>query len=181
MAGVNGKVKIEVKDTGAVITGRRTFELADDWGGDHHDGLPIFVLTRRESGSETGQWPLITYATDVKTAMTGAKQAAGEKNVLVHGAGTAQLALAAGVLDELEMYLMPVLLGQGRSLLLFALRTNRQLPRLSAFFRSARELSSALHFEEWLGNSHTRTSVDDGPALDRGRRLSVRACTRFFA
>jgi hypothetical protein len=113
--------------------------------------------------------------------MTGAKQAAGDKNVLVHGAGTAQLALAAGVLDELEIRLMPVLLGQGRSLLLFALRTNRQLPRLSAFFRSARELSSALHFEEWLGNSHTRTGVDDGPALDRGRRLSVRASTRFFA
>ena len=134
MAGVNGKVKIEVKDTGAVITGRRTFELADDWGGDHHDGLPIFVLTRRESGSETGQGPLITYATDVKTAMTGAKQAAGDKNVLVHGAGTAQLALAAGVLDELEIHLMPVLLGQGRSLLLFASRTNRQVPRLSALF-----------------------------------------------
>jgi dihydrofolate reductase len=181
LAGVNGKVKIEVKDTGAVVTGRRTFKLADDWGGDHHDGLPVFVLTRRESGSETGQWPLITYATDVKTAMTGAKQAAGDKNVLVHGTGTAQLALAAGVLDELEIHLMPVLLGQGRSLLLFALRTNRQLPRLSAFFRSARELSSALHFEEWLGNSHTRTGVDDGPALDRGRRLSVRASTRFFA
>jgi dihydrofolate reductase len=127
-------VKDEVKATGAVVTGRRTFELADDWGGDHHDGLPIFVLTRREPGSETGQWPLITYATDVRTAMTEAKQAAGDKNVLVHGAGTAQLALAAGVLDELEIHLMPVLLGQGRSLLLFALRTNRQLPCLSAFF-----------------------------------------------
>src|ERR687895_2475922 len=105
-----------MKATWAVVTGRRTFELADDWGGDHHDGLPIFVLTRREPGSETGQWPLITYATDVRTAMTEAKEAAGDKNVLVHGAGTAQLALAAGVLDELEIHLMPVLLGQGRRL-----------------------------------------------------------------
>jgi dihydrofolate reductase len=52
----------------------------------------------------------------VKTAMTEAKQAAGEKNVLVHGAGTAQLALAAGVLDEMEIHLVPVLLGQGRRL-----------------------------------------------------------------
>ena len=66
--------------------------------------------------------------------MTEAKEAAGDKNVLVHGAGTAQLTLAAGVLDELEIHLMPVLLGQGRSLWLFASRTNRQLPRLSAFF-----------------------------------------------
>jgi dihydrofolate reductase len=78
LAGVNGKVKDEVKATGAVVTGRRTFELADGWGGDHHDGVPIFVLTRREPGSETGQWPLITYVTDVRTAMTEAKQAAGE-------------------------------------------------------------------------------------------------------
>jgi dihydrofolate reductase len=54
--------------------------------------------------------------TDVRTAMTEAKQAAGDKNVLVHGAGTAQLALAAGVLDELEIHLIPVLFGQGRRL-----------------------------------------------------------------
>ena len=40
-----------------------------------------------------GQWPLVTYVTDVRTAMTEAKEAAGDKNVLVHGAGTAQLAL----------------------------------------------------------------------------------------
>ena len=48
--------------------------------------------------------------------MTEAKQAADDKNVLVHGAGTAQLALAAGVLDEIEIHLIPVLLGQGHRL-----------------------------------------------------------------
>jgi len=48
--------------------------------------------------------------------MTQAKEAAGSKNVLVHGAGTAQLALAAGVLDELELHVIPVLFGQGRRL-----------------------------------------------------------------
>ena len=48
--------------------------------------------------------------------MAEAKRAAGDKNVLVHGAGTAQLALAAGVLDEIEIHLIPVLLGQGRRL-----------------------------------------------------------------
>ena len=53
---------------------------------------------------------------DVATAMAEAKQAAGDKDVLVHGAGTAQLALAAGVLDEIEIHLIPVLLGQGRRL-----------------------------------------------------------------
>ena len=53
---------------------------------------------------------------DVSTAMTEAKRAAGDKNVLVHGAATAQLALAAGLLDELEIHLVPVLFGQGRRL-----------------------------------------------------------------
>ena len=48
--------------------------------------------------------------------MTEAKRAAGERNVLVHGAAVAQLALAAGLLDELEIHLVPVLLGQGRRL-----------------------------------------------------------------
>ena len=114
--GVNGQVFDEVMATGAVVTGRPTFELAGGWGGDHHDGVPIFVLTRREPDRDTGQWPLVTYVTDVRTAMTRAKKTAGDKDVLVHGAGVAQLALAAGVLDELEIHLIPVLLGQGRRL-----------------------------------------------------------------
>jgi dihydrofolate reductase len=116
LAGVNGQVVDEFMATGAVVAGRGTFEPAGGWGGDHHDGVPIFVLTRREPDSETGQWPLVTYVPDVRTAMSEAKRAAGDKNVLVHGVGTAQLALAAGVLDELEIHLIPVLLGQGRRL-----------------------------------------------------------------
>jgi dihydrofolate reductase len=114
--GVNGQVFDELLATGAVVAGRGTFEPAGGWGGDHHDGVPIFVLTRQEPDSATRQWPLVSYVSDVTTAMTQAKRAAGDKNVLVHGAGTAQLALAAGVLDELEIHLVPVLLGQGRRL-----------------------------------------------------------------
>ena len=115
-SGVNGQVFDELLATGAVVAGRGTFEPAGGWGGDHHDGVPIFVLTRQEPDSATGQWPLVSYVSDVTTAMTQAKRAAGDENVLVHGAGTAQLALAAGVLDELEIHLVPVLLGQGRRL-----------------------------------------------------------------
>jgi dihydrofolate reductase len=115
-AGVNGQVFDEFMATGAVVAGRGTFEPAGGWGGDHHDGVPIFVLSRHAPDRETAQWPLVTYVRDVRTAMTQAKQAAGDKDVLVHGAGTAQLALAAGVLDELEIHLIPVLFGQGRRL-----------------------------------------------------------------
>jgi dihydrofolate reductase len=115
-AGVNRQVFDEAMATGAVVAGRGTAEPAGYWGGDHHDGVPIFILSRREPDSEVGRWPLVTYVDDVRTAMSEAKRAAGERNVLVHGAGTAQLALAAGVLDELEIHLIPVLLGQGRRL-----------------------------------------------------------------
>jgi dihydrofolate reductase len=114
--GVNGEVVDEFMSTGAVVAGRGTFEPAGGWGGDHHDGVPIFIYSRREPGIDISQWPLVTYVTDVETAMTQAKKAAGEKNVLVHGAAVAQLALAAGVLDELELHVVPVLFGQGRRL-----------------------------------------------------------------
>ena len=116
LAGVNGQVIDEAMATGAVVAGRGTFEPAGGWGGDHHDGVPIFILSRRGAEGEPGKWPLVSYVDDVSTAMSRAKQAAGDRDVLVHGAGTAQLALAAGVLDELEIHLVPVLLGQGRRL-----------------------------------------------------------------
>ena len=116
VAGVNGQVVEEFMSTGAVVAGRGTFEPAGGWGGDHHDGVPIYILTRRDPASLELQWPLVTYVDDVRTAMSEAKRAAGDRNVLVHGAGTAQLALAAGVLDELEIHLVPVLFGQGRRL-----------------------------------------------------------------
>jgi dihydrofolate reductase len=115
-AGVNGEVFDEMMSTGAIVAGRGTFELAGGWGGDHHDGMPIFIVARHEAGIDISQWPLVTYVNDVATAMTQAKEAAGGKNVLVHGAGTTQLALAVGVLDEMELHVVPVLFGQGRRL-----------------------------------------------------------------
>ena len=116
LAGANGEVSAEMRSTGAVVAGRGTFEPAGGWGGDHHDGVPIGVYSRHEPGIDVSQWPLVTYVDDIRTAMTEAKKAAGEKDVLVHGAAVAQLALAAGLLDELEIHLVPVLFGQGRRL-----------------------------------------------------------------
>ncbi len=114
-ANVNGEIMDALMSTGAVLAGRGTVEPADYWGGDHHDGVPIFILSRT-LGPEASRWPLVTYVSDVETAATLAKEAAGGKDVLVHGVGTAQGALAAGVLDELQIHLVPVLLGEGRRL-----------------------------------------------------------------
>jgi dihydrofolate reductase len=114
--GVNGTVIDEFMSTGAVVAGRGTFEPAGGWGGDHHDGVPIFIYSRSEPGIDISDWPLVTYTDDVETAMGEAKKAAGDRNVMVHGAAVTQLALAAGVLDELELHVVPVLFGQGRRL-----------------------------------------------------------------
>jgi dihydrofolate reductase len=114
--GVNGQIVDEFMSTRAVVAGRGTFEPAGGWDGDHHDGVPIFIVARDEPGIDISQWPLVTYVGDVASAMTQAKEAAAGRNVLVHGAGVARLALLAGVLDELELHVVPVLFGQGRRL-----------------------------------------------------------------
>jgi dihydrofolate reductase len=114
--GVNGQVYDEMMSTGAVVAGRGTFEPAGGWDGDHHDGVPIFILSRHQPSEDFAHWPLVTYVDDLGTAMARAKDAAGDKDVLVHGAGIAQMALQAGLLDELMIHLVPVLLGEGRPL-----------------------------------------------------------------
>jgi dihydrofolate reductase len=105
----------EMLATGAVIVGRRTFEFAGGWGGDHHDGVPIFVLTR--TAPEKPAPGSARYVTDgIESCVAQAKAAAGGRDVMLHGAATAQACLRAGLLDEMELHLMPVLLGRGRRL-----------------------------------------------------------------
>ena len=116
VSGFNRQVIDEFMATGAVVAGRGTVEPAGYWDGDHHDGAPIFIVSRTEPPAAVREMPLVTFVNDVATAMAEAKRAAGDKGVLVHGAGVTQLALAARVLDELEMSVVPVLLGQGRRL-----------------------------------------------------------------
>ncbi len=107
----------EIRMTGAVLSGRNTVEQADHWGGDHHGGVPIFVPTHRPPGPSVADYPLVTYVSDgISAAMAQAKAAAGDRNVLVHGASTAQSALEEGVLDELQIHQIPVLFGGGRRL-----------------------------------------------------------------
>jgi dihydrofolate reductase len=104
----------EIGATGAVVAGRRTAEQVDHWGGDHHKGVAIFVLSHRPPDASVAKYPLVTYVSDgIASAMAQAKAAAGDRNVLVHGAYTAQRALEAGVLDELQIHHVPVLFGRG--------------------------------------------------------------------
>lgn len=112
-AGPDGEVYAEAMATGAVVSGRRTYEHADRWHGDHHGGVGVFVLTHHVPEEPPGH---VRYATDVHACATQARAAAGEADVLVLGAGAGQALLLAGELDELELHVVPVLLGQGRRL-----------------------------------------------------------------
>jgi len=103
--------------TGAVVAGRGTFEPAEGWGGDHHDGVPIFIYSRHQPEPEFANWPLVTYLSDLEAAVRQAKEAAGDRNVLVHGVTVASECLKAGLLDEIQLHVVPVIFGQGRRLL----------------------------------------------------------------
>jgi dihydrofolate reductase len=112
--GPNGQVFAESMATRAVISGRRTYEHAGRWNGDHHDGVPVFVLT----SSVPDELPpgSVRYVTDVRACAAQARAAAGDADVVVQGAGAGQALLRAGELDEMELHVVPVLLGRGRRL-----------------------------------------------------------------
>ncbi|HET8841806.1 MAG TPA: dihydrofolate reductase family protein [Ktedonobacteraceae bacterium] len=116
-SGPDGELIDEINATGAVLIGRRLAEQIDHWGGNHHGGVPIFVVSHRPPDPSVANYPLVTYVTDgIESAMAQAKAAAGSRNVLVHGAYTAQRALEVGVLDEVQIHQIPVLFGRGRRL-----------------------------------------------------------------
>ena len=115
-AGPAGELFDEWNATGAVLAGRRTVEQVDHWGGDRH-GVRIFVPSHRPPDPSVANYPLVTYVSDgIESAIAQAKAAAGNRYVLVQGAYTAQRALEAGVLDELQIHQIPVLFGGGRRL-----------------------------------------------------------------
>jgi dihydrofolate reductase len=116
-SGPAGELVEAMEATGAVLAGRRTVEQVDHWAGDHHRGVPIVVVSHRPPDPSVADYPSVTYVTDgIASAMARAKALAGRLDVMVQGAYTAQRALQAGVLDELQIHQVPVLLGRGRRL-----------------------------------------------------------------
>ncbi|HET7626411.1 MAG TPA: dihydrofolate reductase family protein [Verrucomicrobiae bacterium] len=108
-----GQYRALVSELGSVLTGRRTFETADGWGGNHAWG-PAFVLTHRIPAG----WPkpnsTVHFVTDgIESAVKQAKAAAAGKSVGVHGADTIQQLLNAGLLDEIHVDVVALLLGSG--------------------------------------------------------------------
>jgi dihydrofolate reductase len=101
-------------ELGAVLTGRRTFDVAQGWGGNHAWG-PAFVLTHDVPDGWPRPGSTVHFVNDgIESAVDDAKAAAGAgRSVGVHGADTIQQCLAAGLVDELHIDVAAVLLGSG--------------------------------------------------------------------
>jgi dihydrofolate reductase len=104
-----------VESGGAAVTGRRTYDIAGAWGGNGPvPGLPVFVVTHDVPEHVPQGESRYTFVTDgVESAIEQAKAAAGDKDVSVMGASIPQQCLRAGLLDEIQVHLVPVLLGAG--------------------------------------------------------------------
>jgi dihydrofolate reductase len=104
---------------GAVITGRRTYDVADGWQGNGPlPGAPLFVLTRHVPADVPAGDPAYTFVTGgIAVAVSQARAAAGGKDVSIMGSAGVRQALQEGLLDELILHLVPVLLGGGVRLL----------------------------------------------------------------
>ena len=101
-------------EVGAMLTGRRTFERADGWGGQHPWGISAVVATHDVPDGWPRPGSTVQFVTDgIESAVARAKSAAGPKSVGVHGAQTIQQCLDAGLLDEIHIDLAAVLLGAG--------------------------------------------------------------------
>ena len=102
-----------MRDGGAIISGRRTFDIANGWKDGHPIDVPIFVVTHE--APTTGEWsPRVSFVTDgVSHALELAQEAAGERIVSIAGASVAQQLLRDGALDEVQVSVAPVLLGSG--------------------------------------------------------------------
>jgi len=104
----------EMFDCGAIVTGRRTFDIAGGWGGHHPLGAPFFLLTHRPPSQHVGPGTGGTVVTDgIESALEQARAVAGERTIAVGAADVARQCLNAGLLDEVHVDLVPVLLGGG--------------------------------------------------------------------
>ncbi|MGH2560341.1 MAG: dihydrofolate reductase family protein [Thermomicrobiales bacterium] len=99
---------------GALVTGRKTFDITHGWGGRHPMDVPVFVVTHSVPQEWLKEESPFTFVTaGVESAVAQAKEVAGDKNVGVGAASMVQQCLKAGLLDEIQVELVPVLLGKG--------------------------------------------------------------------
>jgi dihydrofolate reductase len=98
--------------SGALVCGRRLFDITSGWGDQHPVGAPVVVVTHRPP-ADAGTWKTMTFADSVESGVAAARKIAGDKDVSIASASIAAQALDLGLVDEVMISLVPVLLGKG--------------------------------------------------------------------
>jgi dihydrofolate reductase len=101
------------ENCGVIVTGRRLFDIADGWGDKHPAGGRVVAVTHNPPENAAEKWPTTTFVGDVETAISRAKEIAGDKYVVIASANVTQQALELGLVDEVCVSLVPVLFGEG--------------------------------------------------------------------
>ncbi|MEU8298771.1 dihydrofolate reductase family protein [Micromonospora sp. NPDC048909] len=100
--------------TGALVVGRRLFDMTNGWGGRHPMDVPVVVVTHAVPEGWERENDSFVFVTDgIESAIGRAKAIAGDKYVGVNGGTIAAQVIQAGLLDEVHVDLVPVLLGDG--------------------------------------------------------------------
>lgn len=107
-----------IRTTGAVVMGRRAYDMAEGDFTDYEFQVPIFVLTHeapQKAARGENERLTFTFVTDgIESALRQAKAAAGDKDVsVIGGASTAQQCIQTGLVDEIEIGIVPILFGEG--------------------------------------------------------------------
>jgi dihydrofolate reductase len=112
-----GLVKPEWENTGALVVGRYLYDMTNAWGGRHPMDVTTVVLTHRRPEDRPADDENFVFVTGgIEAAVASAKELAGDKTVVVNGGQMARQCLAAGLLDEVGIELVPVVLGGGKTL-----------------------------------------------------------------
>jgi dihydrofolate reductase len=98
---------------GALVAGRHLFDITNGWGGTHPMGVPVVVVSHRAAPADWPHTDTFTFVDSVEKAVAVARDLAGTKDVVVASAKIAQQCLDAGLLDRINVDLVPVLLGDG--------------------------------------------------------------------
>ena len=102
------------RTVGALVYGRRTFDIAGAWGGKHPMDVSMVIVTHRVPQEWVKEGSPFTFVTDgVENAIEQAMKIAGDKMVAVGSASILQQCIKLGLLDEIHIDLIPVLLGDG--------------------------------------------------------------------
>jgi dihydrofolate reductase len=108
-------------EIGAVLAGRRTYDLTKGWGGTFYIPAPLFVLTHEPpSQVPEGQTQFVFVREGLESAVDRARAVAKDKMVYLVGANVAKQCIERGLLDELRVHIAPMLLGDGVRLFDFA-------------------------------------------------------------